>query len=69
LIGGPDVRSQIEHGSEQTASGHFHFQLTAIDYYGVAISPLAVATIQRLPQRTMESIRPIPGTVSPRATV
>jgi len=37
--------------------------------YGVAISPLPVATIQRLPQRTMESMRPIPGTVSPRAAV
>src|SRR5712671_5992710 len=40
-----------------------------IDDYGVAISPLAVATIQRLPQRTIETIRPIPGTVSPRAAV
>src|SRR6266850_1413973 len=40
-----------------------------IDDYGVAISPLAVATIQRLPQRTIESIRPIPGIVSPRAAV
>src|SRR5262245_23834059 len=29
--------------------------------------PLVVATIQRLPQRTIESIRPIPGTVSPCA--
>src|SRR5262249_30554060 len=36
---------------------------------GVAIRPLAVATIQRLPQRTMESIRPIPGTVSPSVTL
>ena len=39
------------------------------DYYGVAINPLAVATIQRLPQRTIESIRPIPGTVSPRVAI
>src|SRR6478672_7363742 len=37
--------------------------------YCVAIKPFAVATIQRLPQRTIESIRPIPGTVSPRVTV
>src|SRR5437867_4395049 len=37
--------------------------------YGVAINPLAVATIQRLPQRTIESIRPTPGTESPRVTV
>src|SRR6266850_5860524 len=40
-----------------------------IDDYGVAINPLAVATIQRLPQRTIESIRPIPGTVSPRVAI
>jgi hypothetical protein len=40
-----------------------------VDRYGVAIKPLAVATIQRLPQRTIESIRPIPGTVSPRTAV
>jgi hypothetical protein len=25
MIGGPDVRSRIKYGSEQTASGHFHF--------------------------------------------
>ena len=37
--------------------------------YGVAIKPLAVATIQRLPQRTIESIRPMPGTVSPRIAI
>src|SRR5436190_22376226 len=34
----------------------------------VVIRPLLVATIQRLPQRTIESIRPAPGTVSPTAT-
>src|SRR6266851_2156840 len=33
----------------------------------VEIRPLLVATIQRLPQRTIESIVPTPGTVSPRA--
>ena len=38
-------------------------------FYGVAIKPLAVATIQRLPQRTIKSIRPTPGTVSPRAAI
>src|SRR3982074_3626865 len=37
--------------------------------YGVAINPLAVATIQRLPQRTIESIRPTPGTLSPCVAV
>jgi hypothetical protein len=42
-------------------------QLCAL--YGVAIKPLAVATIQRLPQRTIESIRPMPGTVSPRVAI
>jgi hypothetical protein len=31
----------------------------------VEIGPLVVATIQRLPQRTIESILPTPGTVSP----
>jgi len=35
--------------------------------FGVEIRPLLVATIQRLPQRTIESTRPTPGTVSPRA--
>src|ERR1700736_986618 len=33
--------------------------------YRVEIRPLLVATIQRLPQRTIESIFPTPGTVSP----
>lgn len=33
--------------------------------FGVKINPLAIATIHRLLQRTMESIRPIPDTVSP----
>ena len=37
--------------------------------YCVAINPLAVATIQRLPQRTIDSIRPIPGIVSPRVAI
>ncbi|MGY4412482.1 hypothetical protein ACVWW4_004218 [Bradyrhizobium sp. LB7.1] len=37
--------------------------------FGVEINPLAVATIHRLPQHTMESIRPIPGAVSPRVAV
>lgn len=37
--------------------------------YGVEINPRAVATIQRLPQRTIESIRPMPGITSPRATI
>ncbi len=34
--------------------------------YCVEIRPLVVATIQRLPQRTIESTLPTPGTVSPR---
>src|SRR5215475_589318 len=34
----------------------------------VVIRPLLVATIQRLPQRTIESILPKPGTVAPRVT-
>jgi hypothetical protein len=33
--------------------------------YGVETRPLLVATIQRLPQRTIESTFPNPGTVSP----
>lgn len=37
--------------------------------YGVEINPRAVATIQRLPQRTIESIRPMLGTTSPRAAI
>ena len=35
-------------------------------HQGVEIRPLLVATFQRLPQRTIESIFPTPGTVSPR---
>src|SRR4051812_24766804 len=35
--------------------------------FWVEIRPLLVATIQRLPQRTTDSTRPIPGTVSPCA--
>jgi hypothetical protein len=37
--------------------------------YGVEIKPLLVATIHRLPQRTIDSTRPTPGTVSPRFTL
>ncbi len=37
--------------------------------YGVVINPLLVATIQRLPQRTIDSIRPNAGTVFPAATL
>src|SRR4051794_20418315 len=37
--------------------------------YGVAINPPAVAMTQRLPQRTMDSTRPRPGMVSPRAAI
>jgi hypothetical protein len=36
--------------------------------YGVEIRPWLVATIQRSPQRRIESILPTPGTVSPRLT-
>ena len=37
--------------------------------YRVEIKPVLVATIQRLPQRTMESIFPTPGTTPPRVTL
>src|SRR5438093_636132 len=36
--------------------------------YGVEIRPLLVATTNRLPQRTIESTRPIPGTICPGVT-
>ena len=36
--------------------------------YGVEIKPLLVATTKRLPQRTIESTRPTPGTVCPGVT-
>ena len=39
--------------------------LRQLDQSTVEMSPRVVATIQRLPQRTMESTRPTPGTVSP----
>jgi hypothetical protein len=37
--------------------------------YGVEIKPEVVETIQRPPHRTTESMRPTPGTVSPRITL
>ena len=37
--------------------------------YCVEIKPPVVTTIQRLPQRVIESIRPTPGTWSPGFTV
>jgi len=37
--------------------------------FWVEIRPRVVATIQRLPQRTTDSIRPIPGTLSPWAAL
>jgi hypothetical protein len=37
--------------------------------YGVEIRPWLVATIQRSPQRRIESTLPTPGTVSPRLTL
>jgi hypothetical protein len=39
-----------------------------ISHHCVVIRPLLVATIQRLPQRTIESIFPKPGTMFPRVT-
>src|SRR6516225_580991 len=39
--------------------------LTSDEPYGVEIRPLLVATIRRLPQRTIESTLPTPGTVCP----
>ena len=36
--------------------------------YGVEIKPLLVATTRRLPQRTIESTLPTPGTVCPGVT-
>src|SRR5215468_9491893 len=42
--------------------------LRRLDQSTVEISPRVVATIQRLPQRTMESMRPTPGTLSPWLT-
>jgi hypothetical protein len=36
--------------------------------YGVEIKPLLVATTKRLPQRTIESTLPTPGTVCPSVT-
>ena len=39
-----------------------------VPFYCVVIRPRLVATIQRLPQRTIESIVPTPGTLSPHVT-
>jgi hypothetical protein len=43
--------------------------LSAYKNHGVEIRPLLVATTKRLPQRTIESTRPIPGSVSPGVTL
>ncbi len=57
--------------SDLVSGGRIYVMLlvASLHAYGVEINPLAVATIQRLPQRTMESIRPMPGTSSPRAAI
>ena len=46
-----------------------HRNAPARNQFCVEIRPLVVATIQRLPQRTIESTRPTPGTVSPRVAL
>jgi hypothetical protein len=76
----PTVASDLSEPSQSKAStGQLSFPRAAISgssllcgrktTYGVEIRPLLVATIQRLPQRTIDSTRPTPGTVSPRFTV
>ena len=56
-------------GSLKRTSNHSPFTAAARPRaYGVVIKPLLVATIQRLPHRTIESIVPSPGTLSPRVT-
>src|SRR3954471_15733067 len=55
-------------GSERGAAGAvWRCSLPTGNQFWVEIRPLLVATIQRLPQRTTDSTRPIPGTVSPCA--
>jgi hypothetical protein len=60
------------------AAGRFHLTTGRVMFdslgccwviYGVEISPLLVTTIQRLPQRTIDSILPTPGNGSPRLTL
>ncbi len=43
--------------------------LSTYKNYGVEMRPLLVATTKRLPQRTIESTRPTPGTVCPGVTL
>ena len=66
---GDDWSAAHQHRSALKLRGGPHFP--RIDYfYSVAIKPFAVAiSIQGCPERTIESIRPTPGTVSPRVTV
>src|SRR4029079_11110621 len=56
-------------GSERGArpARSWRCRLFTDNQFWVEIRPLLVATIQRLPQRTTDSMRPIPGTVSPCA--
>ena len=63
---GTALRTSIadEVREEQSMPG----ELMAYDTQGVEIKPLLVATTKRLPQRTMESTLPIPGTVCPGFT-
>src|SRR5215831_17433691 len=66
------ARSALKEGSAQSrhsaSASRVRVEPQSIEnQFWVEIRPLLVATIQRLPQRTIESIRPIPGTVSPCA--
>jgi len=74
MIDGPDIDSvHIRTRGRCSKSGSLAWSdancLQVRASYGVDINPLLVATIQRLPQRTIDSTRPTPGTVSPRLTV
>src|SRR3954452_4728819 len=51
----------------RAAGAVWRCSLSTDNQFWVEIRPLLVATIQRLPQRTTDSTRPIPGTVSPCA--
>ena len=72
IRGWTPVRVEKRVKPKSTASFRFHRNDKApgreLDY-GVAINPLAVAITQRLPQRTMDSTRPTPGMLSPRAAI
>ena len=61
-----DRAIEAQSAQERSVIWRVRDTLLSRQIHGVEINPRLVATIQRLPQRTIELILPAPGTVSPR---